>query len=495
MAAFSPFLALRYLMTRPIVALGVVGVAFSVWAMLLVDAVFTGFVGDIRDDVRRSTATLLVTDLPHETGYEALRAVLEADPDVGPDGTAPRLRHHGLLQSLRGDQRPVASSEVDFDQMEGGFALLLGIDPEREMRVTGLRSWLPRGRDVIEQKYHLSLPPPTLFDEPDAARLARLRVSDRAEWEARGRARLPRSDLADFRSEWDGILLSWRRLHAMPLRIGEPIDLMSASFPAGAGGGAGGPEVRTTKVRLAFAGYFATGHRIFDASTAILPIETLRTQLGHDLLDPGSIDLVTDVAVRPRDDLSVEALQACQRRLQQAVQDVLPPGSKPCSVLDWEQQNEVFLQAIAHEHTMMQFVLFVVLLVAAFVIYATLHMMVVQKWKDIGILAAIGGTPRSIGLVFVACGCVIGALGALAGAGLGTLSVFYLNDVNDWLYAKFEVELFPRQLFDLQSVPCRLEPTWAVQVTVGALLLAVLVALVPARKASCMNPVKALSYE
>lgn len=490
MAAFSPFLALRYLMTRPIVALGVVGVAFSVWAMLVVDAVFTGFVGDIRDDVQRSTAGVLVTDLPHETGYEALRAVLEADQDVA--ATAPRLRHHGLLQSLRGGARPVGSSEVDFNQMEGGFALLLGVDPEREMRVTGLRSWLARGRDMIEQKHHLSLPPSTLFDEPDPARLSRLRVADRAEWDGRGRAGLPRADLADFRSEWDGILLSWRRIGYLQLRTGEPLDLLSASFPADR---QDGPDVRTTKVRLAFAGYFATGHRIFDETTAILPIETLRTQLGHDIDEPESIDLVTDVAVRPRDGLSAEGLAALQSRLLAAVQAALPPGSGPCSVLDWEQQNEVFLRAIAHEHTMMQFVLFVVLLVAAFVIYATLHMMVVQKWKDIGILAAIGGTPRSIGFVFVACGFVVGALGALVGAGIGTLSVHYLNDVNGWLYATFKIELFPRQLFDLQAVPCRLEPIWAAQVAAGALLLSVLVALVPARKASRMNPVKALSYE
>jgi hypothetical protein len=38
--AFSPFLALRYLMTRRINVLGAFGVAFAVWAMLVVDGVF-----------------------------------------------------------------------------------------------------------------------------------------------------------------------------------------------------------------------------------------------------------------------------------------------------------------------------------------------------------------------------------------------------------------------------------------------------------------------
>ena len=38
--AFSPFLALRYLLTRPIMLLGILGVLFAVWAILVVDGVF-----------------------------------------------------------------------------------------------------------------------------------------------------------------------------------------------------------------------------------------------------------------------------------------------------------------------------------------------------------------------------------------------------------------------------------------------------------------------
>ena len=95
--AFSPFLALRYLLRRPIMLIGVFGVTFAVWALLVVDGIFTGFVTEIRADVRRSTADLIVTDLPHDTGYEMLRAAIEADEAVA--ATAPRLRHHGLVQA------------------------------------------------------------------------------------------------------------------------------------------------------------------------------------------------------------------------------------------------------------------------------------------------------------------------------------------------------------------------------------------------------------
>lgn len=489
MPAFGPFLAVRYLVTRPIMLLGIAGVAFAVWAMLLVDAVFSGFVEEIREDVRRSTATLLVTDLPVGTSFEALRVVLEADQDV--QHTAPRLRHYGLLQSRRESLGRPGSSEVDWNQMEGGFALLLGIDPAREMQVTGLVDWLPAANAKYEQRRQPLVPPSRVLQERDPARLAELRLADSVEYAARRRAGLPiPDDLADFRSQMPGMLLSWRRRYYMPwLSQGDPIDLLCAGFSEARG------ELRPTNARLAFAGYFATGHRLFDEATAMLPIETLRTLLGHDRDDPDSIDLITDVAVQPQPGRSPAQLRACQQRLRAAVATVLPAGSPPCSVLDWEQQNEVFLGAIAHEHKLMQFVLFVVMMVAAFVIYATLHMMVMQKVKDIGILLAIGGSPRGIGLVFLLCGAVVGGVGVLLGTAIGTLSAHYLNDINDWLAVTFQLELFPKNLFDLPSVPCRMESAWVVQVAIGAFLLALLVAFLPARKASRWHPVQALSYE
>jgi ABC-type lipoprotein release transport system permease subunit len=494
MTAFGPFLALRYLVTRRINLLGIAGVMFAVWAMLVVDGVFTGFVSEIRTDVRRSTADLIVTDLPHDTGYERLRAAIDADDAVA--ASAPRLRHHGLFQALRqpgGLQRAQASNQVEFDPMEGGFALLLGVDPELEDRVSGLAAWVERAPTVL-RAHGVEREPSTVLHEPEPARRARLLLPDVVEWNARRRAGLPHDD--DPRrhtSDWPGLLVGWRRFGQTHwLRPGDPLDLVCAAFLRGAEAES---RVAPRHTRLAFAGYFATGHRMFDEGTALLPIETLRTLLGHDLVDPDSIDVVTDIAIRVRDGVRGAALAAAKQRLQAAVQALLPPGSAPCVIADWEEQNSVFLGAVAHEQGMMKFVLFVVMLVAAFVIYATLHMMVVQKVKDIGVLAALGGTPRAIGGVFLLCGTVVGGLGALLGTGLGALSVHWLNPFNDWLYATFGAELFPRALFDLQGIPVRLEPSWVVQVAIGALCLSLLVAFVPARKAAHLNPVTALGYE
>ncbi|MCK5942021.1 MAG: FtsX-like permease family protein [Planctomycetes bacterium] len=493
--AFSPFLALRYLMTRRINVLGVLGVAFAVWAMLIVDGVFTGFVTDIHTDVRASAPELLLTDLPHDTGYGPLRDALEADQDVVT--TAPRLRHHGLLQPVRGNRYAgeARSSQLEFEQARtsNGFAVLLGIDPLREPQVVDIEAWLDRGPQQIERRGRRD-PRAVVFDEKDERRLAELRVPDELEWQARGRAALPREpDEQDHVSLWPGMLLGWPRVFANPrAEAGDPFDVLVVAFPRE---DADGAVMRPHTTRMAFAGWFSAGSRMFDETTVLVPIETLRTMLGHDAYDPNSVELVTDVAIRPRAGLTAPQLQALQLRLQQRAQQVLPEGSPPCAVLDWRQQNQTFLSAVAQEQAMMEIVLFVVMLVSAFVIYTTLHMMVTQKVKDIGIVAAVGGAPGGIGGVFLIGGTVVAIVGTLLGVVAGLLSSIWLNPVNDWLYATFGVELFPRGLFDLDEVPCHIEPGWVVTVAVGAVLLAVVVATVPARKAARMNPVTALSFE
>lgn len=490
--AFSPFLALRYLVTRRINILGVMGVAFAVWAMLVVDGVFTGFVRDIRDNVKNSAPPLLLTDLPHDSDFAELSEAL-ADDDVV--ALAPRLRQYAMLQQVshnRASRLKRGSSELDFDHTKNGFAMLLGIDPLLEPQVVNVEAWLQRGAAEITDK-GLQVQPSKVFQEPDEERRSQLLLPDEVEWHARRDAGMAfEEDKANHESSLPGMLLGWRRVyHLYPLGEGNPFELVCASFVQDGDGVA----MRPYSKPVICAGWFGSGNRMFDETTALLPIETVRTMLGQDANDPSSIELVTDVAIRPRDGLSNAELAALQTRLQQKVQAILPKDAAPCSVLTWQEQNVVYLGAVAQEHVMMQLVLMIVMLVSGFVIYATLHMMVVQKIKDIGIVAAIGGSPNSIGSVFLLTGTVVGVIGSALGVLLGYLSSIWLNPINDWLYANFNIEIFPRQLFDLQGVPCHLEPSWMITVATAAVLLAIVVALIPARKASRMNPVTALSFE
>jgi ABC-type lipoprotein release transport system permease subunit len=495
--AFSPFLALRYLVTRRINLLGVFGVAFAVWAMLVVDGVFTGFVRDIQQNVQSSAPPLLLTDLPHDQSFAALSEAL-ADPDLV--ALAPRLRQHAMVQPIRQNrfgsiQR--GSNQLDFDHTKNGFAMLIGIDPLLETKVVNVPAWLQRGAAEITRHGRDEVAS-SVFDEADEQRRSELLLPNSVEWFARKRAGLAHdSDPANHRSSWPGIVMGWRRVFNLPwITDGDPFNVVCASFPAGTNdSNQSAMKMRTAQKTFASAGWFGSGNRTFDEVTALVPIEAVRTMLGQDQHDLTSIDLVTDVAIRPRDGLSNTELQALQRRLEQKAQAILPMDAKPCAVLTWQEQNSVYLKAVAQEHAMMQIVLMIVMLVSAFVIYATLHMMVVQKIKDIGIVAAVGGSPNGIGSVFLMTGTVVGVLGAIFGVIAGILSAIWLNPINDWLHANFNIEMFPRDLFDLQGIPCHLEPSWIVSVALAAILLSIIVAFIPARKAARMNPVTALSFE
>ena len=103
------------------------------------------------------------------------------------------------------------------------------------------------------------------------------------------------------------------------------------------------------------------------------------------------------------------------------------------------------------------------------------------------------GTPHLLvaSSCLVLCGLVIGLVGCTLGCISGILSAVFLNPVCDY----FGWELFPRNMFDIESVPYRLEPLWIVQVAVAALILTLAMAWLPARRAARLDPVRALAYE
>lgn len=483
--AFSWFLGLRYLVSRWVNVLGIVGVTLAVAALIVVRGVFSGFIADIRTEVRRSTPDLLLTGLPHGTGFEQLRSAL-ADADVR--HLAPRLRHYGVFYQRAGSLT-VNSAELEFSNVDNSFVQLLGIDQEREADTTPFDDWLARGRR--RDRFDLG--------DRGAPELGpMLQVPSELEYFARRRLHLPvPARPSDHVSLWPGLLLGKDRARRQPgLAVGEPLDVVSVDF---AGTGRNGRErALALQMTFAFAGAFRTGARLFDDTTAIVPIESLRTMLGHDAADSGSIDLVTDVAIRARDGMTTAELAALAARLLPAVLAALPvplPAEARPEVLTWEQQNAVFLDAVETERAMMTAVLFAVMLIAAFLIFATLHMMVTQKIKDIGIVTALGGSPRGTGRIFLYCGVVIGAAGALAGMALGIVALRYLNPANDWLLAHVGISMFPPDLFDLQQIPYRIDGDWVLSVGASAFALTLLVAWWPARKAARMHPVAALAHE
>ncbi len=463
------FLALRYLLTRWVNFIGIVGIALAVWALILVTAVFSGFIAEIQDHIRGATADLTLLGVKADQSYAAIQPILEGDPDVA--AAAPRLSHYGVLFPQGFAQRTVAMvGASDGGPAQDSFFRLIGVDPKHEVETTRFRDWVTLQRSVVVQ---VESP-----DEPFA-------VSRERALEGRQVVGIPVRE-SDLMEQEPGIVLPRRRFVSLSARFrpGQPVELVTARFVR-----APDRDERLVTVRRIrpVSGAFETMHRVFDDTHAFLHIDDLRSMLGHPQELDDSIDIVSEVAIKLRDGADPAVVAA---RLEAKLRP-LTGGL----VQTWQQQNKVFLGAVHQERSLMKIILFAVMLVAGFLVYATIHMMVTQKTKDIGVLTALGATPSTIASIFVVAGLVIATIGCGIGVVLGIASEFWLNPVNDWLESEFAVELFPKTIYALPKIPTRIELDWVLQVVGMAFALTLLVALLQARRAARLDPVQTLSYE
>jgi len=477
-ATFSWFLALRYLVTRWVNLLGMCGVAVAVWALIVVIAIMSGFIEEMTDNVHSASPDLLVTKLKPGCTESQVRPLVEADPDVV--SVAPRIVQYAMVFPYgRQVLKPVHTLETR--PTTQGYVQLIGIDLAAESRTTPVREWLAAAPLAMTPEWA----PAHFYDTSDLEnpfKLTAEALSKRLALSARMPS-LPR-DQQQVRA-LDAIVLGIPQVYSEKLLLpGQRLEVVSARFREVDGK----QKLLKMKKPLRLAGAFCSHSPFMDDLVGLVDINVLREMLGRDPdFDGDEFYVVTDLAIKVRDGADLDVVK---QRLRQKL-----PKQVGGTVQTWRDQNRKILDAVGLERGMMKVVLFVVMLVAAFLIYATLNMMVTQKTKDIGILTSMGGTPGGVAAIFLLSGAIVGVLGNVLGVVSGILSAVYLNDFNAFLKAWFGVEIFAEELFYLPSIPYRLDPEWIGQVVVSTLLLSLLVAFLPARKAARLPPVEALSYE
>lgn len=155
-------------------------------------------------------------------------------------------------------------------------------------------------------------------------------------------------------------------------------------------------------------------------------------------------------------------------------------------VRTYAQMNQTLFSALKLEKFVMFLILVLIVLVASLNIASTLIVHSVEKTRDIGLLKAMGATPRQIQRIFLAEGLIIGGFGVALGLGLG----FFLC----WFIVHYPIVRLPSDIYYLSRVPVDIQTMDVVSVAVIGFLLAVLATIYPARKASKVNPVEAIHY-
>lgn len=161
----------------------------------------------------------------------------------------------------------------------------------------------------------------------------------------------------------------------------------------------------------------------------------------------------------------------------------------------WTEENSALLEAVAVEKSVMFYIMFFIMIVAALCILSALITFVVQKTREIGMLKAIGATNWQISGIFLAQSAFIGLMGVVAGYSLGMLAVTYRNEFLHFMRKATGWELFPASIYGFGELPALVVAQDVALICTSAFIICVLGGVIPAWQAGRLKPVEALRHE
>lgn len=172
-------------------------------------------------------------------------------------------------------------------------------------------------------------------------------------------------------------------------------------------------------------------------------------------------------------DLSVRDLFSAKSLAQQL------QAQTDLKVESWMENNSGLLNALSNQTVTNNLIRVFIVVIVALGIASVLVVSVVQKQKEIGILRAMGAKRGQVLRIFLYQGAIFGTLGSLIGSSLamGLLTLFSSVYKSPDGSALFQAEL---------------DPNLVILATLVAMIVGMMAALMPARRAANMDPVQAI---
>ncbi len=278
-------------------------------------------------------------------------------------------------------------------------------------------------------------------------------------------------DLVGF-AAGEGVLIGTRMADSLGLIAGDSITLVSPEGDVTPFGVT--PRVKSYPI----SGIFEIGMSEYDSSIIYMP-------LGEAQIYFNTEDEVQSIEVFIDDPDSVNDFRG----------PLETAAERQIFITDWQQRNQTFFSALQVERNVMFMILTLIILVAALNIISGLIMLVKDKGRDIAILRTMGATSASVMRIFFMTGSAIGVAGTGAGVILGVVVCLNVERIRAFFSWLSGTTLFNPELYFLSQLPADMDFAETLSIIIMAFVLTFIATLVPAWRASKIDPVQALRYE
>ncbi len=263
-----------------------------------------------------------------------------------------------------------------------------------------------------------------------------------------------------------GAVLGAELARRLGVGTGDRLRLVALGFAEG------DPRFRFQSLRVT--GTFASGFAEFDDSWVVLDRALVDRLMGGE----GATDLY---------ELTLHDPAADAARVAAAAERLLGPD---WFVTDWRQLNRELFSALKIQQWALFVVLGLIVLVSTFNVASTLVVLVRERMRDIGVLAALGFPPARLRAVFLLYGGALGAVGTALGVAVGATAAWTLTTFH---LIRFDPDV--AAIYFIAAVPFRVEPLDVAAVVAFSLGVTLLACTAPAWRAARVEPANALRYE
>lgn len=493
---YKLLLCTRYLQTRYLAFICIVSVMLGVATLIVVNAVMSGFSTKLKDRLHGVLSDVIV-DTDRTDGIE----VLDDNPDpYKRRPMTPEQIIKKIQDSPAGDKIEAISPTIE------SFAILqfryrgtvvakpvrvIGIDPASRSRVGGFKEYLVRQRELpgapnfeltpeALHRHEMNVKQQQMHDGPNvpAPKVQPLVKDPNA---------IPEPDDGVMKAgiekpKLHGVILGYTLAHfrykddngqvmeEAALKPGDNVRVTTA----------GGEELKPVFGDFIVTDYMKTEMSEYDQSFVYVPLDQLQRIRGMT-------GRATAFQIKLKNyDRDKEFVNRELRKI------FTTPDTR---IATWEEHQGPLLAAIDVERAILNLLLFMIVGVAGFSVLAIFTMIVSEKFRDIGIMKALGASNWGVMSIFLGYGLLLGTVGCVAGTALGLTITAHINEIEMFLSRLTGVAVFPRDVYYFKEIPTNIEPLRVAAVNVGAVLIASAFSLLPAWRAARLHPVRALRFE